>query len=193
MVLGADSNAESVQTDADSICVLYINTVFRRAPCAGDLWLCLHIITAGRPRVTGASAYLKALAAPQNALMSIKTVLVEDNKTIRDALIPTMDELGGLEVIAFAEGALEAVHMLHQLEAVWELAVVDLFLKQGSGLDVLRSHRHHPGRIVVVLSNYATKQMREDCIRLGADGVFDKSTQLDAFFSFCASQFPGHH
>ena len=61
------------------------------------------------------------------------------------------------------------------------------------GLDVLRSHRHHPGRIVVVLSNYATKQMREDCIRLGADGVFDKSTQLDAFFSFCASQFPGHH
>lgn len=125
--------------------------------------------------------------------MSIKTVLVEDNKAIRDALIPTMDELGGLEVIAFAEGADEAVHILQEFEAVWELAVVDLFLKQGSGLDVLRSHCHHPGQVVVVLSNYATEQMRETCIRLGADGVFDKSTQLDAFFSFCASQFPRQH
>jgi DNA-binding NarL/FixJ family response regulator len=82
---------------------------------------------------------------------------------------------------------------MHRLDAVWELAVVDLALKQGTGLDVLRAFRHHPGRVVVVLSNYATRQIRAECAMLGADGVFDKSTQLDAFFDFCAARFPGHH
>lgn len=125
--------------------------------------------------------------------MSIKTVLVEDSKTIRDALIPTMDELGDMEVVAVAEGADDALKAMHAFNAVWELAVVDLFLKQGSGLDVLRAHQHHPGRLVVVLSNYATRQMREECSALGADAIFDKSTQLDAFFDFCAAKFPNHH
>lgn len=126
--------------------------------------------------------------------MSIKTVLVEDNRTIREALIPTLAELGDMEVMATAEGADEAVETLHALAAVWQLAVVDLFLKQGSGLDVLRAcGRHHHGRVVVVLSNYATERMRAECAALGADAVFDKSTQLDAFFDFCSARFPPPH
>lgn len=42
---------------------------------------------------------------------------------------------------------------------------------------------------MVVLSTYATTQMRDQCMGLGADGVFDKSTQLDPFFDFCAQRF----
>lgn len=126
--------------------------------------------------------------------MSIKTVLVEDSKTIRDALIPTMAELGDMEVMAVAETATDAVAALQSLEAFWELAVVDLFLKQGSGLDVLRAcRRRRSGCVMVVLSNYATPQMREECRALGADGVFDKSTQLDAFFDFCLQRFEHRH
>lgn len=121
--------------------------------------------------------------------MTIKTVLVEDSQTIRDALIPTMAELGDMEVVGVAEGAQEAVALLDFLRPSWELAVVDLFLKQGSGLDVLRAWGYRrSGRLLVVLSNSATKDMREQCARLGADAVFDKSTQLDAFFSFCTTR-----
>jgi DNA-binding NarL/FixJ family response regulator len=126
--------------------------------------------------------------------MSIKTILVEDNKTIRDVLIPTMEELGGMEVMAVAETASEAVAAFLSLDGIWQLAVVDLFLRQGSGLDVLRAcGGRQADRVVVVLSNYATPQMRERCCSLGADGVFDKSTQLDAFFDFCARRFQGKH
>jgi DNA-binding NarL/FixJ family response regulator len=122
--------------------------------------------------------------------MTIKTVLIEDSKTIRDVLIPTLAELGDMEVLAVAEGADEAVQKMHFFRVHWQLAVVDLFLKQGSGLDVLRAWgRHHPGKLIVVLSNYATKPMRDECVALGADAVFDKSTQLDAFFEFCATRF----
>ena len=126
--------------------------------------------------------------------MGIKTILVEDNKTIQGVLIPTLGELGGMEVLAVAESASEAIAAMDRLTGTWELAVVDLFLKQGSGLDVLRAcGRQHGDRVLVVLSNYATKKMREECTALGADAVFDKSTQLDLFFDFCAQKFPAPH
>ena len=122
--------------------------------------------------------------------MPLLTVLVEDSKTIRDTLIPAMAELGDMEVVAVAETAREAIDHLSRLEGVWQLAVVDLFLKQGSGLDVLRAcGSRRRDRIVVVLSNYATDDMRKECRDLGADRIFDKSTELDAFFDFCASHF----
>ena len=126
--------------------------------------------------------------------MGIKTILVEDNKTIQGVLIPTLAELGGMDVLAVAESASEAIAAMDRLTGTWELAVVDLFLKQGSGLDVLRAcGRQHGDRVLVVLSNYATKKMREECTALGADAVFDKSTQLDLFFDFCAQKFPAPH
>ena len=39
------------------------------------------------------------------------------------------------------------------------------------------------GRKVYVLTNYATADLRKACVRLGADAVFDKSTELDEFFA----------
>jgi hypothetical protein len=38
---------------------------------------------------------------------------------------------------------------------------------------------------MVVLSNYATLDMRSKCLELGADRVFDKSNEIDALISYC--------
>ena len=92
------------------------------------------------------------------------------------------------KVIAIAETASEALLALEKYGEDWDLAVVDLFLKSGSGLTILRacqtsgSHQH-----VVVLTNYLTSEMRRRCLELGADAVFDKSSELDAFFEHCNS------
>ncbi len=40
---------------------------------------------------------------------------------------------------------------------------------------------------VVVLSNYATPAMRERCTELGANAVFDKSSELEEFLAYCGS------
>jgi hypothetical protein len=37
----------------------------------------------------------------------------------------------------------------------------------------------------VVLSNYATADMRKRCAQLGADVVFDKSNEIDALIEYC--------
>ena len=41
---------------------------------------------------------------------------------------------------------------------------------------------HHK---LVVLSNYATQDMRRKCLDLGADRVFDKSNDIDALITYC--------
>ena len=42
-------------------------------------------------------------------------------------------------------------------------------------------------RRMVVLSNYATPDMRRKCLELGADRVFDKSADIDALILYCGS------
>ena len=120
--------------------------------------------------------------------MPLTTILVEDNKTIRDNLIPAMAELAGIEGVAIAETSPEAVVVLERLGEAWDLIVVDLFLREGSGLTVLRACQNRPShQIVVVLTNYPTQEMRRRCLFLGADAVFDKSNELEAFFEYCSS------
>jgi hypothetical protein len=41
-------------------------------------------------------------------------------------------------------------------------------------------------RKLVVLSNYATPDMRRKCLQLGADKVFDKSNEIDGLINYCA-------
>ncbi|MFZ4289543.1 response regulator [Variovorax sp. HJSM1_2] len=120
--------------------------------------------------------------------MSIVTVLIEDSSTIREALIPTMRELADLEVVAVADTAVDAIQTLSM--HAWQLVVVDLFLKKGSGLEVLRHCTNRsPDQHMVVLTNYATPDIRQKCLALGATAVFDKSTELDDFFGFCSELF----
>ena len=118
--------------------------------------------------------------------MPVPAFLVEDNAVIRKNLIPTLAELGGISVVAFAEGQAEAVDWLQRHDGQWQFAIVDLFLKDGSGLGVIAACKErNPGSQVVVLPNYATPDMRRRCLELGADAFFDKSSQLDEFFAYC--------
>ncbi|MDR6891010.1 MULTISPECIES: response regulator [Variovorax] len=119
--------------------------------------------------------------------MELCIFLVEDSPQIRDNLIPALADLGLAQVVGVAESEPEATEWLARHEHAWDIAVVDLFLKKGSGLGVLRwvHPRRRPKQRVVVLSNYATPTTRESCLESGADAVFDKSTQLDEFFDYC--------
>ncbi|KQP20572.1 response regulator [Pseudorhodoferax sp. Leaf267] len=119
--------------------------------------------------------------------MPLLIYLVEDNPTIRDAMIVTLREDFGARIVGVADTEADAARWLKRPGQAWNLAIVDLFLKQGSGLGVLSAlpRDRSPCRRVVVLTNYATPAMRERCLAAGADQVFDKSTELDSFLAYC--------
>lgn len=117
---------------------------------------------------------------------ALKTYLVEDSPVIRDSLIATLEELVPVKVVGTAEDEFTALKWLGQADHPVDLVIVDIFLKDGSGLGVLRgSHVSKREHKIVVLSNYATPDMRRKCLALGADQVFDKSHELDALIAYC--------
>ena len=117
--------------------------------------------------------------------MALRVFIVEDNPLIRTNLIETLVELAAIEVVSFSGGALESIRWFEANRNGWDLAVVDLFLAEGNGLAVLGAIQERSShQLAAVLSNYATPNLRARCAALGADAVFDKSTELDAFLDY---------
>ena len=118
--------------------------------------------------------------------MPLKTFFVEDNATIRENLIETLLELSDIKPVGYAETESEGSAWLTDPHNTWDLAIVDLFLRQGSGLGVVTACKNrHPDQRVIVLSNYATADVRQRCAELGVDAIFDKSNEIDALLDFC--------
>ena len=132
---------------------------------------------------------LSAPNVPQCVPMSLlKTFLVEDSPVIRSNLVAALEDLAPVEVVGYAETAEEACDRLKALEApgACDLAIVDVFLRAGSGLDVLRCLRGQDSTLRrVVLTNYASPEMRAQCLELGAERVFDKSRGIEALVDYC--------
>jgi DNA-binding NarL/FixJ family response regulator len=121
--------------------------------------------------------------------VKLKAYIVEDNATIRENLVGTLEELTCIEPVGYAETESGAVLWFSTNADQWNLAIVDLFLRQGSGLGVLQAlTQRRADQKVVVLSNYATPDIRKRCAQLGVDAVFDKSNEIDALLDFCIQQ-----
>ena len=119
-------------------------------------------------------------------MQSLRTYIVEDSPVIRENLIATLEELVDVDVVGTAEDESSAVKWLAEPDHAVDLVIVDIFLKGGTGLGVLRAATGlPPGAKLVVLSNYATQDMRRKCLELGAHKVFDKSDEIDALIQYC--------
>jgi two-component system, OmpR family, response regulator len=119
--------------------------------------------------------------------MTFRAFIVEDSSTIRDNLMETLQELAQFEPVGTAETEHDAKRWLARND--WDLAIMDLFLREGSGLNVLEACRERkPHQKIVVLSNHSSADVRWRCRQLGADAVFDKSTELEALVEYCVEQ-----
>lgn len=119
--------------------------------------------------------------------MPLSIFLVEDSPVIRQNLVETIEDLVDAKVTGTAAGESEAITWLSENHD-WTMAVIDLFLEQGSGLGVLKACASRPSsQYAVILSNYATADIRKRSLELGADAVFDKSSELDAFLAYCSN------
>lgn len=119
-------------------------------------------------------------------MSTLRAFIVEDNPTILSNLVSTLEELTDVRVVGSAASEAAAVQALQQHAHELDLVIVDIFLSGGTGLGVLETaqamalpaHR-------VVLSNFATPELRRRCLALGAAQVYDKSRDLDALLDYC--------
>lgn len=116
----------------------------------------------------------------------LRAFIVEDNPVILSNLVATLEELTDVTVVAHAGSEQDAVAQIGDLSEQLDLVIVDLFLRAGNGLGVLKfaQDRALPAQRVV-LTNYATAEMRRRCMELGATRVFDKSGEIDELLAYC--------
>lgn len=117
---------------------------------------------------------------------TLKTYIVEDSFVVRNGLIELLEESAPVQVIGTAADELTAIGWMAQDGEGCDLVIVDIYLKGGSGLGVLKAGAgvYKPAKWVV-LSNHTTPEMRDRCLELGADIVFDKSCEIDELLAYC--------
>ena len=119
-------------------------------------------------------------------LRPLDVYVVEDNVIVLESLIAALEELAPVHVVGTAADESVAVQWLGAGGACCDLVIIDIFLRTGSGLGVIAAaRRKRPDAAVVVLSNYATDEMRGRCLASGADRVFDKSRDIDQLVAYC--------
>lgn len=118
--------------------------------------------------------------------MLISAFLVEDKADIRDTLVEGMQEIAPVRFVGHAASEQAARLWLNRCHDDWQIAIVDLFLAEGSGFGVLRDcQSRKSNQKVVVLTSYKHQNITDRCLQLGADKVFDKSGELEELVAFC--------
>lgn len=122
----------------------------------------------------------------------LKIVLIEDSLLVRQTMGAVLGELAGLEVVGGAADESAALDLLQRQQP--DLAIVDLHLRSGSGLGVLRALARDPDRFghprAVVFSHHDHAVLRERCLALGVERFFDKATQMADLLAYVRQALP---
>ena len=119
--------------------------------------------------------------------MVLRVFLVEDSAAMRAHLIEILVTKAGVDVVGIAETEKAAVSWLDRNADGWDVALVDLFLHEGTGAGVIEHCRERrPGQSVLVMTNHARDaDLLQHCKLLGADAVYHKALELDGLVADC--------
>ena len=111
-------------------------------------------------------------AAPARRL-PLRVYLVEDFAPVRDLIIENIGEIPGLELAGVAEGEEVAIRWLRSHEC--DVLILDLELRQGNGLGVLKALQEATRTVKIVYSNHVSANIRALAEHFGATHFFDKT------------------
>lgn len=115
---------------------------------------------------------------------TLTAVIVDDSPIVRARLITLLAQYEWITVVGQAEDVYDALDVIRRSGP--DIVILDLQLKTGSGLTVLRELQSMPAKpTVIMLTNHASDYMRATCSMTGADFFFDKSTEFDGLVEVC--------
>lgn len=90
-------------------------------------------------------------------------------------------QLAELEAVILVGTATNAADGLRMIDEDWvDLVVADMFLAQGTAIELLeRLRQRHSKPAVIIITNTPSVELRERCFLLGASGFFDKAQGFD--------------
>ncbi len=112
------------------------------------------------------------------AAKSLSVLIVDDSDLVRTRLGSLMQEVSSIRSIRLSRDVREALRACETVQP--NLALIDLRLPDGSGIEVLRHLRRTvPACTTILLSTLAAHECRHECLAAGADYFFNKATEFD--------------
>ena len=111
--------------------------------------------------------------------LPLKVFVVEDSSLFRERLAEHVEAPGRIDIVGYADSEPSAVEALQTCD--WDVLILDLRLKQGSGLGVrkaLRADARTARATIIVLTNHPYQLYRLRTLEIGADYFFDKAHEL---------------
>ncbi|HTU23563.1 MAG TPA: response regulator transcription factor [Gemmataceae bacterium] len=100
-------------------------------------------------------------------------LIVDDHPAVREALAIRIDRQRDLEVCGEAADMTEALRLVANLQP--DAAVIDISLKSGNGLDLIKRIKDHNDRVrILVWSMHSESLYAERALRAGALGYINK-------------------
>ncbi len=109
----------------------------------------------------------------------MKVYIVEDSPVLRERVIESLEETGNSRIVGSADTEDGAVSGI--IDSVPDAVVLDIQLREGNGLNVLRRLRNidlEVRPLVIILTNYHYPEFRYRAMTAGTDYFFDKATEL---------------
>jgi DNA-binding NarL/FixJ family response regulator len=108
----------------------------------------------------------------------MRVVIADDSPLVVERIAEFLRKIPRVEVVGQAAdvpGTLECIRNVRP-----DIVILDLQMPGGSGLEILRAIRpDHPRLIVLVCTNFAYRQYREECLAAGANYFLDKSAEFE--------------
>jgi DNA-binding NarL/FixJ family response regulator len=104
--------------------------------------------------------------------------VVEDSAVLAERLQEMLTSLEGIRLAGVVDGEAAAIEALANNPV--DVVLLDLHLRQGTGLGVLRELNKKGGRpVVIVFTNYDLAEYRRAAMECGAEYFLDKSFDMD--------------
>lgn len=106
--------------------------------------------------------------------------IADDSTVIRERLVELLGTLENVTVVGEAADVPSAERGIRSTDP--DVAIVDIRMPGGSGIDVLRTVKRAGAAkpAVIMYTNYGLPQYRQACAAAGADFFFDKAADTQA-------------
>jgi DNA-binding NarL/FixJ family response regulator len=111
----------------------------------------------------------------------LRVFIADDSPPVAEMLTELLTVPGSVEIVGIGETETATIDSIRAMKP--DVVVLDLQLRTGSGVNVIRAVRAMADLAsvrLVVTSNHVSPEMRAGCLQLGADDYFDKVKEIGA-------------
>jgi DNA-binding NarL/FixJ family response regulator len=108
----------------------------------------------------------------------LNIIIIDDSYIFKERLVNLLKSFDQIKIVGEFDTAKDVLTNINKLNP--DVILLDIKLKSENGIDLLKKLKSTNLKSkILMVTNYPYPQYKMECLKLGADYFFDKSTELD--------------